>query len=750
MVGLLSRFSRCIAGISWMHHTDLLSTAHQFRGAFRWVNPTGLLCHRPMSSGGVFPLIARALRRIPPSCFGIFVIVGTMVNGFPTAPISSSHGTDTNVERSLVRLPATLRTLSARYQGDSLWQAASGLVLHTADFYLDHPDINSLSAPSSDGLTEARACERIVFATTFAYGLTGDVRYAHRAIDELDLLSSRTKTGRYTYPAWYDGQNLLSVAEMATCFALGYTWNKSLMTSKDRKQVLARLASAALAPVTRPPTGRGTDSTVLASFFSPSGSRFSGGTYARSNWNGVVNSGLSLAALLVHNDPDAPTDGASRIYRRILQAFNAYVPSALHRMSPSDPREVQFGGVWDESLNYYSYFTTYLALFFATYQDQVGRPCPMQSDIVLKQGAQFFVAMTGPSHLQFNYGDDNLAISYVPISYFAYVLHRADLVQATDDFLRWYIPSHSAHPERVDRFFPFYLLWYEPHPAGHPLADQPLASVFRGENGDFFSARTSWTDPDALFIAAKGGRPAATHAKMDAGTFVLEAMGERWTFDIGGYGNYELYHYFDIPDARSYAGRWQYFVNNNLSQNTLTFYDSSGNAELQNADGKGIISDYNLGFPGTTVVFDLSSIYRGSVSHETRMFRIDSPRSLWIQDDFTPTASTSKVRWAAVFCKGSNSTDTMVVESSQATMKKGMHEAVWTIERPKNARFVVESVNPYDTMNYHETLTAREANAKNGQSEALNMGDLSRCSRLAVYANPREDHSFQLHFFVRK
>ena len=47
-------------------------------------------------------------------------------------------------------------------------------------------------------------------------------------------------------------------------------------------------------------------------------------------------------------------------------------------------------------------------------------------------------------------------------------------------------------------------------------------------------------DRDALFLAAKGGRAADNHGNMDAGSFIFEIEGVRWSVDPGNQGYGEL------------------------------------------------------------------------------------------------------------------------------------------------------------------------------------------------------------------
>ena len=103
------------------------------------------------------------------------------------------------------------------------------------------------------------------------------------------------------------------------------------------------------------------------------------------------------------------------------------------------------------------------------------------------------------------------------------------------------------------------LLWYDAarnrQPNGRAAAGCPLP----GDQLAFF--RSAWNDKDALYVGFKGGDNAANHAHLDLGTFVLDALGQRWAVDLGP-DDYNLPGYFG-------AERWTYERLKTSGQNTL-------------------------------------------------------------------------------------------------------------------------------------------------------------------------------------
>ena len=74
--------------------------------------------------------------------------------------------------------------------------------------------------------------------------------------------------------------------------------------------------------------------------------------------------------------------------------------------------------------------------------------------------------------------------------------------------------------------------------------------------------RSSWTDPEATWVAMKGRVPWGVgsdpgHPHDDLGSFVFEMCGERWADDLGAEG-YDVPEYFDLQVERwaIYRGSW--------------------------------------------------------------------------------------------------------------------------------------------------------------------------------------------------
>ncbi|RAI73504.1 hypothetical protein HMF3257_02015 [Spirosoma telluris] len=150
--------------------------------------------------------------------------------------------------------------------------------------------------------------------------------------------------------------------------------------------------------------------------------------------------------------------------------------------------------------------------------------------------ADYKLQMVGPSGLDFNYSDYHLETQNEPIMlWFARETDRPVLArQEIADVHTLYRAAISNTKSTVhpNRHTPLELLWWEPTLAAQSANLLPLHWTSQGVL-PMAVMRSAWNDPQATFVAIKGGTPNHSHAHMDAGSFVLEADGVRWAVDLG-------------------------------------------------------------------------------------------------------------------------------------------------------------------------------------------------------------------------
>lgn len=93
--------------------------------------------------------------------------------------------------------------------------------------------------------------------------------------------------------------------------------------------------------------------------------------------------------------------------------------------------------------------------------------------------------------------------------------------------------------DRGDAPEPMSLLYYNPAVSGQFWDGLALDRHFSNTTDAWFSGRMSWTNQEGTYIAMKAGALTGhqTHGDLDAGDFVIDAIGQRWAGELGS-GDY--------------------------------------------------------------------------------------------------------------------------------------------------------------------------------------------------------------------
>jgi hypothetical protein len=254
-------------------------------------------------------------------------------------------------------------------------------------------------------------------------------------------------------------------------------------------------------------------------------------------------------------------------------------------------------------------------LFLAALESALGHDSGLGALRGLADTGNYRIHAIGPLGLQFNYSD------------------ARDTVEAAPQMLwlarRFERPEYARHELAVaaTRAGIFDLLWYQPAEPRSPL---PLDAVFRGVAAAFF--RSGW-DRGAVFVGFKGGDSGASHSQLDLGTFVLDALGQRWAVDLGG-DDYDLPGYFDFQRQR-----WTYYRNRTEGQNTLVLAGSN-----QRPRAKAPLIAFDSTPERAFAVADLSAAYADEARRVWRGVALLGRRDVLVQDELQ-LARRAEVAW---------------------------------------------------------------------------------------------------------
>jgi hypothetical protein len=193
----------------------------------------------------------------------------------------------------------------------------------------------------------------------------------------------------------------------------------------------------------------------------------------------------------------------------------------------------------------------------------------------------------------------------------------------------------------------------------------PLDAIFRGVDVACF--RSAWDDPNALYLAVKGGDNKDPHTHLDLGSFVMDAGGVRWAADLGP----------DDYDLPGYLGkqRWTYYRTRTESHNTLLIDDQN-----QDPRAEARITRQEFAPDLSWAQIDLSRANPGKVKQWTRRFALVQRQAFLIQDSVRSDQPV-EVIWGMM-------TDADITVSGQtATLKKNGWVLAAEIRTPRHAVF---------------------------------------------------------------
>lgn len=470
-------------------------------------------------------------------------------------------------------------------------QSLFALIRKEADSILDEaPVVRKKSGKRL--LSVSREALRRILSLCFVYRVTGESVYAKRAVREMEAVTA--------FSDW-NPSHFLDVAEMTAALAIGYDWLLPLLTAEQEASIRTAIIEKGIVP-----SFNGYDSWA----------------FRDNNWNQVCHAGLMMGALAVlEHDPGL-------VVRVIARALDG-LPHAMKSYQPD--------GVYPEGPGYWEYGTTYNVLGIAALESALATDFGLVDFPGFRETGAFPLYMTGPTGDHFTFSDcGSRARCFPAVYWFAHRLDDPGLYYLDHP---WLEKALRGEVSAGSRFLPLVLLWWD----GRAPVVPRQTLHWKGEGKNPVTVhRTSWTDPDAVFLAVKGGTPSANHGHMDIGSFVLEAGGTRWAVDImgRGYGDLEA-RGLNLWNMSQDSDRWRIYRYHNSSHNTLTV-----NKQGQQVKGRGDIKVFSADPANAFTILDLNPVYEGQLAEATRGFRLLSDGKVLVQDEITAGDTKARVCWA--------------------------------------------------------------------------------------------------------
>lgn len=557
-------------------------------------------------------------------------------------------------------------------------------IIATADDLIDTPPLARVMT-GKRLLFVSRAALNRIMALAMAWHLTEDSRYVERASMEVRAVAA--------FEDW-NPAHFLDTAEMTHAVAIAYDWLNSAMDAETREIALQAIWEKGLTPTLA-------DKELW--WFR-----------ATNNWNQVCHGGMVAGALvLLEREPEAANHILERAVRHVPRAMAHYAPA----------------GAYPEGPAYWSYGTSYNVAMLAMLESALGSTfglCDMEG---FSETGAFPMMMTGPSGQFFNFSDGrpDRRIQHA-VYWLSKRFTRPDWTANEDTLLE--------HDDQVNWLSVLGLLWREPNRQSAEKYQPPLHWTSRN-TVPVSVHRESW-DQNGTFIGVKAGPPTASHGQMDAGSFVLDAGGIRWSHDLGQ-ENYHLAetHGLILRDKRQDGDRWKVFRYSNHAHNTLVI-----DGQLQHAAGNATIIGFSdhPAFPHTVV--DMSSAYAGQATHAHRGIALLPSGSVLLRDHLSGLRPGAEVRWGMVTRAKADKAGQpdIILSETNKTLVLSIHG----LDGPKwEVIDISDALNPWDSPNHGTSMVAFTAIApQSGELDitvVIRPGDREATVLEATHLAPPQD-----------
>jgi len=397
----------------------------------------------------------------------------------------------------------------------------------------------------------------------------------------------------------WNPSHFLDTAEMSLAVAIGLDW-----TGGDLPESTVELAQTAL----------------IEKGIRPGFETNSGWQGVVNNWNQVCFGGMVAAAIAIADrEPDLAAKTISRALNNMPLALKEYGPD----------------GLYPEGASYWSYGTGYSVVTASMLESAFGTDFGLSDFRGFKESALFRKLMDAPAERLYNFGDCSdrrQANGDFVLAWFA-ARTGNQVFREADRFLR--PPDEMGKLSRHGGVGMVWLSQYRETDA------TPLPTAWKGDGINPVVVFTGGpNDPRGYYFGGKGGSASISHGTMDAGSFVFDLDGVRWSLDMGNQNYHALEKTgFKLWGRGQDAERWTLLTKNNFGHSTLTV-----NGQRHRVDATATLLAFQDGdSPKATI--DLTPIFGGLLERAHRKFVKDGPTSIVIEDHLKLSEDAHQVVW---------------------------------------------------------------------------------------------------------
>ncbi len=592
----------------------------------------------------------------------ILMLVGFSGIGYAQQSISAKNVTEIQHPRILL-LTGEESLIKKSVASSPIWKKMHETILKECDNMMALPPIERIQI-GRRLLDKSREALRRIFQLSYAYRMTGDEKYFNRCEKEMLAISG--------FSDW-NPSHFLDVAEMTMAVSIGYDWLYPKLSEGSRKIIREAIVYKGLYPSLDP--------------------KYNSWLNATNNWNQVCNAGITYGALAV-------AEVHPELAKTLIERAVISMPYSMGEYKPD--------GAYPEGFGYWGYGTSFNVMFLSAIEKVFASDFGLTKIPGFLQTAGFYENMTAVSSLCFNWGDSGPRGNLSP-SMFWFALQNNDLSQLWIE--KRYLEKDDYSSFVGDRLFPAIMIWGKDLPLDKIAA--PKYNLWMGQGANpVCMMRTSWTDPNAIYLGFKAGSPSVNHGHMDIGSFIMESEGSRWATDFG-MQDYESLESkgMSIFGRTQDAQRWSIFRINNRAHNTLTIND-----QLQQVKGYAKIDRYSDKPEFMYAISDISSVYSNQLVSANRGVAIVDQKFVVVRDELVAPDKPTTVRWTML-----TSATAKLGKSSIILTKEG-HSLVLKVDAPNKVSMKTWSTEPttnYDAPNPGKTLVGFEIQLAPNQKQTI-------------------------------
>jgi len=467
-------------------------------------------------------------------------------------------------------------------------------ILKTADRIVNIDTIPYAYEPVSVSPPITRSVPGRLYALSMAYQITEEKKYANRAIKELEAIAD--------WPEWGIWPNFLSVADIMHAFSVGYDWCYAAMTPTQRTMVKNAIVKHGL-------------KRMINEYNTNPTYKFRNGTgnvFGNNNWNPWCNGAASACALVVGDEEPV-------IAGEVLERALVIVENFAGTYAP-DGASVEGPAYGNGAMSFYVKWIAAMESALGTSYDYFNVPG-------IPEYVYFTPYLNGPVKALNFHDAGNDDKKYLDVTFFiANKLHKPEL----GSMRKRDIESGNTRGGIFD------ILWYQPD-YYNITEELPLDKYFGGlvQTGSF---RSSFTDPNAIFLAFHGGENAVAHSHLDIGQFNIDAMGLNWALDPGT--DPITYN----PAIKRKINRFGIYRISPGGHNTLLI-DPSAKFNGQSIPAFNPVTQFESKSSGGFAIIDMTQAYKTQANSATRGFALTENRSKIIIQDELDLKQVSDVWW---------------------------------------------------------------------------------------------------------